>query len=49
VTVKSSAAEQAAPMQAVEVKNFTRLYTKSRQEAIMKELMDIVGGAEAQK
>jgi|GEM_PF-3094843 len=36
-------------MQAVEVKNFTRLYTKSRQEAIMKELMDIVGGAEAQK
>jgi len=26
-----------------------RLYNKSRQEAITKELMDIVGGAEAQK
>ena len=58
ILLESSAAEQAARMQAMDgatrnagevIKNLTRLYNKSRQEAITKELMDIVGGAEAQK
>ena len=57
ILLESSAAEQAARMQAMDgaarnagevIKNLTRLYNKSRQEAITKELMDIVGGAEAQ-
>lgn len=58
ILLESSASEQAARMQAMDgatrnagevIKNMTRLYNKSRQEAITKELMDIVGGAEAQK
>jgi F-type H+-transporting ATPase subunit gamma len=58
ILLESSAAEQAARMSAMDgatrnagemIKRFTLLYNRSRQEAITKELMDIVGGAEALK
>lgn len=58
ILLESSAAEQAARMSAMDgatrnagemIKKFTLLYNRSRQEAITKELMDIVGGAEALK
>ena len=55
---ESSAAEQAARMAAMDgatrnagelIKKVTLYYNKTRQAAITKELMDIVGGAEALK
>ena len=58
VLLESAAAEQAAPMTAKEgatrnagelIKKVTLFYNKTRQAAITKELMDIVGGAEALK
>jgi F-type H+-transporting ATPase subunit gamma len=58
ILLESSAAEQAARMAAMDgatrnagelIKNLTRLYNRGRQESITKELMDIVGGAEALK
>jgi len=56
VLLESSAAEQAARMTAMDgatrnagelIKKVTLFYNKTRQTAITKELMDIVGGAEA--
>lgn len=56
ILLESSAAEQAARMTAMDgatrnagemIKRLTLIYNKSRQEAITKELMDIIGGAEA--
>jgi F-type H+-transporting ATPase subunit gamma len=56
--LESSAAEQAARMAAMDgatrnagelIKNLTTYYNKTRQGVITKELMDIVGGAEALK
>jgi F-type H+-transporting ATPase subunit gamma len=56
ILLESSAAEQGARMAAMDgatrnagemIKRLTLVYNKSRQEAITKELMDIVGGAEA--
>ncbi|MBA3612920.1 MAG: ATP synthase F1 subunit gamma [Nitrospirales bacterium] len=58
VLLESAAAEQAARMTAMDgatrnagelIKKVTLFYNKTRQAAITKELMDIVGGAEAQK
>lgn len=58
ILLESSAAEQAARMTAMDgatrnagelIKKVTLVYNKSRQTAITKELMDIVGGAEAIK
>jgi len=58
ILLESSASEQAARMTAMDgatrnagemIKKFTLIYNRSRQEAITKELMDIVGGAEALK
>jgi F-type H+-transporting ATPase subunit gamma len=58
ILLESSAAEQAARMTAMDgatrnagelIKRLSLLYNKSRQDAITKELMDIVGGAEALK
>lgn len=58
VLLESSAAEQAARMTAMDgatrnagelIKKVTLFYNKTRQAAITKELMDIVGGAEALK
>ena len=58
ILLESSAAEQAARMTAMDgatrnageiIKKVTLVYNRSRQEAITKELMDIVGGAEALK
>ncbi len=56
ILLESSAAEQAARMAAMDgatrnagqlIKKVTLYYNKTRQAAITKELMDIVGGAEA--
>jgi F-type H+-transporting ATPase subunit gamma len=56
--LESAAAEQAARMTAMDgatrnagelIKKVTLFYNKTRQAAITKELMDIVGGAEALK
>lgn len=56
ILLESSAAEEAARMAAMDgatrnagemIKRLTLLYNRSRQEAITKELMDIIGGAEA--
>ena len=56
ILLESSAAEEAARMVAMEgatrnagemIKRLTLLYNRSRQEAITKELIDIVGGANA--
>jgi len=56
ILLESSAAEEAARMTAMDgatrnagdmIRRLTLLYNRSRQEAITKELMDIVGGAEA--
>ncbi len=56
ILLESSAAEQAARMSAMDgatrnagelIKKLTLYYNKTRQAAITKELMDIVGGAEA--
>lgn len=58
ILLESSAAEQAARMSAMDgatrnagelIKQLSLKYNRSRQEAITKELMDIVGGAEALK
>jgi F-type H+-transporting ATPase subunit gamma len=58
ILLESSAAEQAARMAAMDgatrnagelIKQLSLKYNRSRQEAITKELMDIVGGAEALK
>jgi F-type H+-transporting ATPase subunit gamma len=58
ILLESSAAEQAARMAAMDgatrnagelIKKLTLYYNKTRQTAITKELMDIVGGAEALK
>jgi F-type H+-transporting ATPase subunit gamma len=58
VLLESFAAEQAARMTAMDgavknagelIKKLTLYYNKTRQAAITKELMDIVGGAEALK
>ncbi len=58
VLLESQAAEQAARMAAMDgatrnagelIKQLSLIYNKGRQEAITKELMDIVGGAEALK
>ncbi|BCA56015.1 ATP synthase gamma chain [Nitrospira sp. KM1] len=58
ILLESSAAEQGARMTAMEgatrnagelIKKLTVYYNKTRQSAITKELMDIVGGAEALK
>jgi len=58
ILLESSAAEQAARMSAMDgatrnagelIKTLTVYYNKTRQTAITKELMDIVGGAEALK
>ena len=58
ILLESSAAEQGARMTAMEgatrnagelIKKLTLYYNKTRQAAITKELMDIVGGAEALK
>jgi F-type H+-transporting ATPase subunit gamma len=58
ILLESSAAEQAARMSAMDgatrnagelIKSLTVYYNKTRQAAITKELMDIVGGAEALK
>jgi F-type H+-transporting ATPase subunit gamma len=58
VLLESAAAEQAARMTAMDgatrnagelIKRITLFYNKTRQAAITKELMDIVGGAEALK
>ncbi|TLY26238.1 MAG: F0F1 ATP synthase subunit gamma, partial [Nitrospirae bacterium] len=58
VLLESSAAEQGARMAAMDgatrnagelIKKLTLYYNKTRQAAITKELMDIVGGAEALK
>ena len=58
ILLESSAAEQAARMAAMDgatrnagelIKRITLYYNKTRQAAITKELMDIVGGAEALK
>jgi F-type H+-transporting ATPase subunit gamma len=58
ILLESSAAEQAARMSAMDgatrnagelIKKLTTYYNKTRQAAITKELMDIVGGAEALK
>lgn len=58
ILLESSAAEQAARMAAMDgatrnagelIKKVTLYYNKTRQSAITKELMDIVGGAEALK
>ena len=58
ILLESSAAEQAARMSAMDgatrnagelIKKLTVYYNKTRQTAITKELMDIVGGAEALK
>jgi len=58
ILLESSAAEQAARMAAMDgatrnagelIKKLTIYYNKTRQAAITKELMDIVGGAEALK
>lgn len=58
IFLKSSAAEPAARMAAMDgatrnagelIKQLSLNYNRSRQEAITKELMDIVGGAEALK
>src|SRR5574341_1141492 len=58
ILLESSAAEQAARMAAMDgatrnagelIKKLTLYYNKTRQAAITKELMDIVGGAEALK
>jgi F-type H+-transporting ATPase subunit gamma len=58
VLLESSAAEQGARMAAMDgatrnagelIKKLTTYYNKTRQAAITKELMDIVGGAEALK
>ena len=58
VLLESFAAEQAARMTAMDgavknagelIKKQTLYYNKTRQAAITKELMDIVGGAEALK
>jgi len=58
ILLESSAAEQAARMAAMDgatrnagevIKRVTLYYNKTRQAAITKELMDIVGGAEALK
>lgn len=58
VLLESAAAEQAARMTAMDgatrnagelIKKITLFYNKTRQAAITKELMDIVGGAEALK
>jgi F-type H+-transporting ATPase subunit gamma len=58
ILLESSAAEQAARMSAMDgasrnagelIKKLTLYYNKTRQAAITKELMDIVGGAEALK
>jgi len=58
ILLESSAAEQAARMSAMDgatrnagelIKSLTVYYNKTRQSAITKELMDIVGGAEALK
>jgi F-type H+-transporting ATPase subunit gamma len=58
ILLESSAAEEAARMTAMDgatrnagdmIRRLTLLYNRSRQEAITKELMDIVGGAEALK
>jgi F-type H+-transporting ATPase subunit gamma len=58
ILLESSAAEQGARMAAMDnatrnagelIKKLTLSYNKTRQEAITKELMDIVGGAEALK
>ncbi|HSF09010.1 MAG TPA: ATP synthase F1 subunit gamma [Nitrospirales bacterium] len=58
ILLESSAAEQAARMAAMDgatrnagelIKHLSLKYNRSRQEAITKELMDIVGGAEALK
>jgi F-type H+-transporting ATPase subunit gamma len=56
ILLESAAAEQAARMTAMDgatrnagelIKKLTLFYNKTRQTAITKELMDIVGGAEA--
>ena len=58
VLLESSAAEQGARMAAMDgatrnagelIKKLTTYYNKTRQGVITKELMDIVGGAEALK
>ncbi len=58
VLLESAAAEQAARMTAMDgavrnagelIQKLTLYYNKTRQAAITKELMDIVGGAEALK
>jgi len=58
VLLESSAAEQGARMAAMDgatrnagelIKKLTTYYNKTRQSVITKELMDIVGGAEALK
>jgi F-type H+-transporting ATPase subunit gamma len=58
ILLESSAAEQGARMTAMDgatrnagelIKKLTIYYNKTRQAAITKELMDIVGGAEALK
>jgi F-type H+-transporting ATPase subunit gamma len=58
ILLESSAAEEAARMAAMDgatrnagdmIRRLTLLFNRSRQEAITKELMDIVGGAEALK
>ncbi|MCA9497721.1 MAG: ATP synthase F1 subunit gamma [Nitrospirales bacterium] len=58
ILLESSAAEQSARMAAMDgatrnagelIKHLSLKYNRSRQEAITKELMDIVGGAEALK
>jgi len=58
ILLESSAAEQAARMSAMDgatrnagelIKSLTVYFNKTRQAAITKELMDIVGGAEALK
>ena len=58
ILLESSAAEQGARMAAMDgatrnagelIKRVTLYYNKTRQAAITKELMDIVGGAEALK
>ena len=58
ILLESSAAEQGARMAAMDgatrnagdlIKKLTLFYNKTRQTAITKELMDIIGGAEALK
>jgi F-type H+-transporting ATPase subunit gamma len=58
VLLESAAAEQAARMTAMDgatrnagelIQKLTLFYNKTRQAAITKELMDLVGGAEALK